>query len=393
MATKDTLTMMNFTTLPPLSLYIHVPWCVRKCPYCDFNSHQQQNELDEFGYIDALVRDLEQDIPLVWGRHIQTIFIGGGTPSLLSAEAYDRLFSHIRALIPLQHNAEITLEANPGTFEAEKFKAYRDVGINRLSIGIQSFDSACLKALGRIHDSQQAIRAAEIAHGAGFDNFNLDLMFGLPGQDAAKARHDVETAIALKPSHISYYQLTIEPNTLFYHQPPTLPDDDPIIDWQFDSQARLAEAGYHQYEVSAYAQTGKQCQHNLNYWQFGDYLGIGAGAHGKITRADTQSITRTVKQKQPQAYLDHAGKPSLLLEKSEIDPAEVGFEFMLNALRLNEGVPTHLFYERAGIPLKKIQSALEQAEQLDLIDYSVERIKPTPTGHRYLNSLIELFLN
>lgn len=385
--------MFNFTTLPPLSLYIHVPWCVRKCPYCDFNSHEQKHDLNEDAYIDALVRDLEQDIPLVWGRTVQTIFIGGGTPSLLSAEAYDKLFSHIRALLPLSPNAEITLEANPGTVEAERFKGYRQAGINRLSIGIQSFDEDCLHALGRIHDSTQAMHAAELAHQAGFDNFNLDLMFGLPGQTAAKARHDVETAISLRPAHISYYQLTIEPNTLFHHQPPQLPDDDPIYDWQLENQQRLADAGYLQYEISAYAQAGKQCRHNVNYWQFGDYLGIGAGAHGKLTSAASQTITRTVKQKQPQAYLQHAGKPSLLLDSAQVDEKEVGFEFMLNALRLNAGVPTHLFQQHSGIPLAKINAALTEAEQLGLIEYDIQQIKPTEKGHRYLNSLIELFLS
>jgi oxygen-independent coproporphyrinogen-3 oxidase len=385
--------MFNFTALPPLSLYIHVPWCVRKCPYCDFNSHKSPQDLPEQAYIDALIRDLEQEIPLIWGRSVQSIFIGGGTPSLLSASAYDRLFSAIRALLPLQHNAEITLEANPGTVEAGRFEDFRAVGINRLSIGIQSFDDEALKSLGRIHDSQQAISAVETACKAGFDNFNLDLMFGLPGQDEAKARHDIDTAIALAPAHISYYQLTIEPNTLFYNQPPTLPEDDPIYDWQLANQARLAEAGYQQYETSAYARQGRQCRHNLNYWQFGDYIGIGAGAHGKISSAMPQQIERRVKQKQPQAYLDTAGTDECLLERTLVDANEVGFEFMLNAMRLLDGVPTPLFQQHTGVPISQIKKPLSQAESLGLIEHNIHRLRPTEKGQRYLNTLIEQFLS
>jgi putative oxygen-independent coproporphyrinogen III oxidase len=385
--------MFNFTALPPLSLYIHVPWCVRKCPYCDFNSHKSPQEIPEQAYVDALIRDLEQEVPLIWGRSVQTIFIGGGTPSLLSAHAYDRLFSAIRALLPLQHNAEITLEANPGTVEAGRFEDYRAVGINRLSIGIQSFDDDALKSLGRIHDSRQAITAVETAYQAGFDNFNLDLMFGLPGQDEAKARYDVDTAIALAPAHISYYQLTIEPNTLFYSQPPTLPEDDPIYDWQLANQARLAEAGYHQYETSAYARQGRQCRHNINYWQFGDYLGIGAGAHGKISSAMPQQIERRVKQKQPQAYLDTAGTEACLLEGTLVDEKEVGFEFMLNAMRLLDGVPTPLFQQHTGVPISRIKKPLSEAESLGLIEHDIHRLRPTEKGQRYLNTLIEQFLS
>jgi oxygen-independent coproporphyrinogen-3 oxidase len=384
--------MFNFTALPPLSLYIHVPWCVRKCPYCDFNSHTSPQQIPENDYVDALIRDLEQEVPLVWGRSVQTIFIGGGTPSLLSAEAYDRLFSAIRALLPLHPNAEITLEANPGTVEAERFRDYYAVGINRLSIGIQSFDNDALSKLGRIHDSGQAIRAVEAAKNAGYDNFNLDLMFGLPGQDEAKARHDVETAISLAPSHISYYQLTIEPNTLFHAHPPSLPEDDPIYDWQLANQARLAEAGYLQYETSAYAKAGRQCRHNINYWQFGDYLGIGAGAHGKISSASPQQIARRVKQKQPQAFIDSAGTDACLLESMLVDKNEVGFEFMLNAMRLLDGVPTHLFQQHTGVPISTIKQPLKNAEELGLLEHTITQLRPTQKGQRYLNSLIELFL-
>jgi len=384
--------MFNFTALPPLSLYIHVPWCVRKCPYCDFNSHKSPEQIPEDAYVDALIRDLEQEVPLVWGRTIQSIFIGGGTPSLFSAEAYDRLFSSIRALLPLSPHAEITLEANPGTFEQERFADYLALGINRLSIGIQSFNDQSLQALGRIHDKDQAIKAVETAHKVGFENFNLDLMFGLPHQTAATAQNDIETAIALEPAHISYYQLTIEPNTLYYQQPPTLPDDDPIIDWQIDSQARLTKAGYQQYEVSAYAKEDRQCQHNFNYWQFGDYLGIGAGAHGKITDAAQQSITRRSKQKQPQAFIESAGNPDVVLTEEIINQKDIGFEFMLNALRLTDGFPTPLFYQHAGVPISQIDKALEQAQQQGLLERDIHFIRPTAKGHRYLNSLIELFL-
>lgn len=384
--------MFNFTALPPLSLYIHVPWCVRKCPYCDFNSHKAGNNLPEVAYVDALLADLEQELPLVWGRTIQSIFIGGGTPSLFSAEAYDRLFSGLRALLPIKADAEITMEANPGTFEAARFRDYRQLGINRLSIGIQSFDNNALQRLGRIHDGIEAQKAVDIAYQAGFDNVNLDLMFGLPGQTEAEAIADVTTAIALVPQHISYYQLTIEPNTLFYQQPPTLPDDDPIIDWQEANQVRLAEAGYQQYEVSAYAKTGKQCRHNINYWRFGDYLGIGAGAHGKISDAAQQSIVRRVKQKQPQAYLDTAHCDKVLLKQEPLQIRDIGFEFMLNALRLTEGFPTPLFQQHAGVPLKHFDNALKQAEAMDLLNYDIHRICPTEKGRRYLNTLIELFL-
>ena len=384
--------MFNLTALPPLSLYIHIPWCVKKCPYCDFNSHKSPDLLPENDYIDALIRDLEQEVPNIWGRNIKTVFIGGGTPSLFSAKAYDRLFSSLRALLPISHNAEITLEANPGTFDQERFADYLSLGINRLSIGIQSFNNDSLQALGRIHDGQQAIRAVEAAYKVGFENFNLDLMFGLPHQTEKTAREDIETAIALEPAHLSYYQLTIEPNTLFHKQPPTLPDDDPIFDWQIDSQHRLSKAGYTQYEVSAYAKNKRRCQHNLNYWQVGDYIGIGAGAHGKISDAAKQSITRRSKQKQPQAYIGSAGTEESILTNEIITTRDIGFEFMLNALRLTDGFPTPLFYQHVGLPISHIDKALQKAEQQELVTWDIHRICPTEKGQRYLNSLIELFL-
>ncbi len=393
--------MLDFKALPPLSLYIHVPWCVRKCPYCDFNSHKLPDTLPEQAYIDALIRDLEQEVPYIWGRTVQTIFIGGGTPSLFSAEAYDRLFSSIRALLPLSPHVEITLEANPGTFESQRFADYLDLGINRLSIGVQSFNDQSLIALGRIHDSKQAIKAIETAHKVGFDNVNLDLMFGLPHQTEKTAHNDITTAIDLEPSHISYYQLTLEPNTLFYQQPPTLPDEDPIIDWQIANQQRLSKAGYQQYEVSAYAKNPKsiesdpfnfRCQHNLNYWHFGDYIGIGAGAHGKISDASKQTITRRSKQKQPQVYIDSAGTATVILMEETIAEVDLGFEFMLNALRLTDGFPTPLFYQHSGLPISHINKALRQAELQGLLTHDIHTIRPTEKGQRYLNSLVELFL-
>jgi len=384
--------MLNLTALPPLSLYIHVPWCVRKCPYCDFNSHKAPEEIPEKDYIDALIRDLEQEVPYIWGRTIQTIFIGGGTPSLFSAEAYDRLFSAIRALVPLSPHVEITLEANPGTFEAQRFSDYLSLGINRLSIGVQSFNDQSLTALGRIHDGKNAIKAIETAHKVGFENFNIDLMFGLPHQTEETAKQDILTAIALESSHLSYYQLTLEPNTLFYKQPPPLPDEDPIIDWQIDNQQRLMEAGFQQYEVSAYAKNQQRCQHNLNYWQFGDYLGIGAGAHGKISDASTQNITRRSKQKQPLAYMNSAGSRDAVQTEDKVSQNELGFEFMLNALRLTDGFPSALFYQHTGLAISHIDQALQQAEEDGLLSRDIHLIKPTEKGQRYLNSLVELFL-
>lgn len=383
----------QFNSAPPLSLYIHVPWCIRKCPYCDFNSHNSPEQIPEAVYVDALIADLEQELnDIDSSRIINTIFIGGGTPSLFSAEAYQRLFSEIKQRITIAPDAEITLEANPGTFEQQRFADYRSAGINRLSIGIQSFNAQALEKLGRVHDRQQAINAAETAHKVGFDNFNLDLMFGLPEQTAALARQDIETAISLSPSHISYYQLTLEPNTLFHQRPPQLPEDDAIIDWQLDSQMRLAEAGYGQYEVSAYAQQDKQCLHNLNYWQFGDYIGIGAGAHGKITNVTTQSIVRRSKQKQPQKYIDTSGTEANIQTNDLILPEDMGFEFMLNALRLNNGFNANLFSTNTGLPLSHIQHNLDEALAENLIKFDQEMITPTQKGQRYLNSLIELFL-
>ena len=381
--------MLQFASLPPLSLYVHIPWCVRKCPYCDFNSHQARQELPENEYVEALLRDLEQDLPRTWGRAVYSIFFGGGTPSLFSPEAIDRLLSGIRARLPLDQNIEITLEANPGTVELERFKGFRQAGINRLSIGIQSFDETKLKALGRIHGCEEALHAAEAARAAGFDNFNLDLMFGLPGQTVEQAVSDIRTAIQLGPTHVSAYQLTIEPNTLFHARPPVLPDDDSTWDMQNRLQTELAAAGYRQYEVSAYAKPGYECRHNLNYWQFGDYLGIGAGAHAKIT--DAGSITRLWKIKQPNEYLLAAGTPRNLGGEQKLSREHTVTEFMMNALRLNSGFPSRLFAERTGLPISAVAQSLEAAEQQGLIDWDAETLRPTATGFRFLNNLVAMF--
>ena len=382
--------MLNFASLPPLSLYAHIPWCVRKCPYCDFNSHEARAKIPEPEYIDALLRDLEQDLPRVWGRIVHTIFIGGGTPSLFSPEAIDRLLSGIRARLPLDQNIEITIEANPGTVELERFKGFRAAGINRLSIGIQSFDEKKLKALGRIHGREEALRAAEAARAAGFNNFNLDLMFGLPGQTVEQALADMRTAMALRPTHLSAYQLTIEPNTLFHARPPTLPDDDITWDMQNLLQTELAAADYRQYEVSAYARPGYECRHNLNYWKFGDYLGIGAGAHAKIT--DASGITRVWKVKHPNEYLSTAGTPESIGGEQQLSRHDAAAEFMLNALRLVDGFPSPLFQERAGLPISACEPELTQAENQGLIEWDARTIRPTPQGRRFLNNLLELFV-
>ncbi len=397
--------MFNFTALPPLSLYIHIPWCVRKCPYCDFNSHEaRQQQLPEAEYITALIADLEQDLPSVWGRSIDSIFIGGGTPSLFSPASIDRLLSEVRARLPCRPNAEITMEANPGTWEYGKFREFRALGVNRLSLGIQSFDAEMLQRLGRIHGPHEAFNAAETAHAAGFENFNLDLMYGLPGRSLAKSRvaspaqslaqtlSDVEHAIALKPSHISLYQLTLEPNTAFYANPPTLPEDDTLWEMQEQCQARLAAHNYRQYEISAYAQPGWESRHNLNYWRFGDYLGIGAGAHAKISDAQYQRITRTWKVKNPRDYMAKATSSERLGGTQRLTRTDAGMEFMMNALRLTNGFPTALFTEHTGLPISTVAAALTTAEQKELITWDIHYIRPTDLGKRFLNDLMALFL-
>jgi oxygen-independent coproporphyrinogen-3 oxidase len=383
----------HFTALPPLALYVHIPWCVRKCPYCDFNSHEVKDAIPERAYIDALIADLEFDLPRVWGRKLKSIFIGGGTPSLFSPESIDQLLCAVRARLPFFSPAiEVTLEANPGTVEQGKFAELRAAGVNRLSIGVQSFDADALERLGRIHGAKEASRAAEQAHAAGFDNFNLDLMFGLPGQTSHTAANDVATAIALEPTHLSYYQLTLEPNTQFAARPPSLPEDDVIAAIQERGQHTLAEHGYAQYEVSAYARAEKQCAHNLNYWTFGDYLGIGAGAHAKISDAQTQRIQRLWKVKSPRDYLAAVPASVYVGGESTLTPADAGFEFMMNALRLNDGFEIRLFAERTGLTLSVIEVQLTLAQRKGWIEVTSTHIRATEHGRRYLNDVLEGFL-
>lgn len=380
---------LNLAALPPLSLYIHIPWCVKKCPYCDFNSHEAKQEIPEEDYLTALRLDLEHALPAIWGRKIYTIFIGGGTPSLLSAEGLDRLLSDVRTLLPLDGDVEITMEANPGTFEAEKFRSYRASGVNRLSIGIQSFNSHHLKALGRIHDGDEAKRAIEIAQ-THFDNFNLDLMYALPNQTLDEARSDVQTAIASGAPHLSLYHLTLEPNTLFAKYPPALPDDDASAEMQDEITRLMTEADYQHYEVSAYAKEKHQARHNLNYWQFGDYLGIGAGAHSKLSFP--HRIVREMRYKNPKAYMEAVLEGREIQESKEIARDELPFEFMLNALRLTNGFQVNLFAERTGVSLTTIEHALQSAEQKGLIERDYQRIRPTELGLRFLNDLQQMFL-
>jgi oxygen-independent coproporphyrinogen-3 oxidase len=384
--------MLNLNSSPPLSLYIHVPWCVRKCPYCDFNSHAIKDELPQEQYLEALLRDLEQDLPRVWGRRVQGVFIGGGTPSVLSPEFFDRLFSALRALLMFSPNAEITMEANPGTTDYAKFRGFREAGINRLSMGVQSFNDQHLRALGRIHSSAEVVGAFDAARKAGFTNINLDVMFGLPGQTVAQGLSDIEQALQLQPEHLSYYQLTIEPNTLFHAQPPALPDDDYSWEIQHEAQQRLADDGFAQYEISAYARPGRQCSHNRNYWEFGDYLGIGAGAHGKLTDVNQQKVTRSIKEKHPREYLNKASKEGVIISEQVLSRNDLAIEFMMNALRLSDGFPVALFRERTGLPITVVEEPLRRAEQQEMILWTLDSIKPTEQGRLFLNDLLAMFL-
>ena len=379
----------RFAALPPLALYVHIPWCLRKCPYCDFNSHEVRGEAPEERYVDALVTDLELALPSIWGRKVVSVFIGGGTPSVFSGAAIDKLLAAIRARVPLVPDAEVTLEANPGTFERAKFAAFFAAGVNRLSLGVQSFDPKHLAAIGRVHDADEARRAAESALTI-FANVNLDLMYALPQQTVAEAEADVAEALAFSPPHLSFYHLTLEPNTLFHRYPPPLPDDETAADIEEAVQAKLGAAGYQHYETSAHARPGRQCRHNLNYWRFGDYLGIGAGAHSKLSFADR--IVRQIRYKQPNQYLEQIAIGTPVLEEGEVTRADVGFEFMLNALRLAEGVPAALFAERTGFPLAIVQKELGVAETRGLIERDRSAIRPTALGRRFLNDLQQLFL-
>ncbi len=378
-----------FSALPPLALYIHIPWCVRKCPYCDFNSHEARGVAPEREYIAALTADLDQALPGVWGRRISSVFFGGGTPSLFSSQGIDAILSAVRARLPVPADAEITLEANPGTFEMEKFRQFRAAGINRLSIGIQSFNPVHLKMLGRIHDEAEARRAVGIAR-EHFENFNLDLMYGLPQQTLEEARADIGAALHFEPPHLSAYHLTIEPNTYFHNFPPPLPDDDATAAMQSAIEMLLAEHGYGHYETSAFSRPGASCRHNLNYWTFGDYLGIGAGAHSKLSFPDR--IVRQMRYKQPKQYMKSATAGSAVQQEQEVGAREVGFEFMMNALRLNDGFEAGLFAERAGVPLNTVLKELDEAEKRGLITRDHLRIAPTLLGRRFLNDLLQIFL-
>ena len=382
--------MPEFTVLPPLALYIHLPWCVKKCPYCDFNSHTFNQGLPEDEYLNALIEDLQHQLPNVWGRRVVSVFIGGGTPSLFSAESIHRLISNIRSHLNCLPNMEITMEANPGTVEQAKFNEFYAAGINRLSIGVQSFDDEKLQALGRIHNAAEAHRAMDVALKAGFEKINLDLMFGLPDQSIEQGLSDLQQAIDLSPQHISWYQLTIEPNTLFYSQPPQTPDDDETWEMQLQGQQLLADAGYLQYEVSAYAQAGQQCAHNVNYWQFGDYLALGAGAHGKISRSDTAEVQRYWQLRQPAAYMQ-AGARDKTSDAEIIRPEQMVFEFMLNALRLKRGFEVAIFEQHTGLKYDVIQQRVEKAIDDGLLVRSGSTLAPSEQGYIFLNDLINRF--
>ncbi|QNP39752.1 radical SAM family heme chaperone HemW [Lysobacter solisilvae (ex Woo and Kim 2020)] len=378
---------------PPLSLYVHLPWCVRKCPYCDFNSHEGRGALPFDAYVDALLADLDHDLPLVWGRTVQSVFFGGGTPSLFPPCHIDRFLQGASSRLRFAPGCEVTLETNPGTAEHGRFELYQQAGVNRLSFGIQSFDDDCLRRLGRIHDSREADAAVKLAQDAGFDNFNLDLMYALPQQTLAMAERDLERAFALQPTHVSHYQLTLEPNTLFAAKPPAgIPDDDASWDMQEHCQALLAANGYAQYEVSAYARAGRQCAHNLNYWRYGDYLGIGAGAHGKLTLGHDESILRRWKVKHPGAYLASAGKVEAIGGDDRIEPSRRPFEFMLNALRLVEGFELDLFALRTGVAVAEIAPQLQQAVANGWLAIEGGHARPTEAGRRFTNDLVSLFL-
>jgi putative oxygen-independent coproporphyrinogen III oxidase len=385
--------LLTLNENPPLSLYIHLPWCVKKCPYCDFNSHEvTAMDDEEQSYVEALISDLETDLPRIWGRTISSVFIGGGTPSLFSAESIEHLMSALRARLNIHPDIEVTMEANPGTAEANKFKAYREAGVNRLSIGIQSFNDQYLKSLGRIHNSKEALNAIELAKSAGFENINLDLMFGLPQQKQEGCLTDLEIAVEQSPTHISWYQLTIEPNTVFYSKPPIMPDDDKLFLMQEAGQSYLEKMGYKQYEISAYAKDNNISLHNTNYWQFGDYLGIGAGAHGKITNVAEGNIKRFSRHKMPKRYIELAGSDAVITETRTLNRDDLALEFMMNALRLKEGVDAGLFLRRTGLPLSKIEKELTQAVDHDLIEWQIDNLRPTKKGQRYLNELLEIFV-
>ena len=382
---------LQLAALPPLSLYVHLPWCIKKCPYCDFNSHEMAGaEPPEQRYIDALIADLEASLPLIWGRSVHSIFIGGGTPSLFSPAAIDRLLAELRARLRLDADCEITLEANPGTFEKDRFKAFRHAGVTRLSVGVQSFNDVHLKALGRVHDSAQAIAAVQEA-AANFETFNLDIMYALPGQTLEGLEKDMRQALALNPPHISIYHLTIEPNTYFAKFPPVIPEEDLAYAMLDRITEMTAQAGMQRYEVSAYAKPGHRCFHNLNYWQFGDYLGIGAGAHSKLSFA--HRIVRQVRWREPRLYIDNALAGEAVTQETEVSRADLPFEYMLNALRLRDGFKLQDFAEKTGLPVSALQTGLDEAERKGLIERDLTSLRPTERGFDFLNDLQSLFLS
>ncbi|MCE2879394.1 MAG: radical SAM family heme chaperone HemW [Comamonadaceae bacterium] len=381
---------LQLAALPPLSLYVHLPWCIKKCPYCDFNSHEMAgDQAPQDDYLAALVADLDAALPLVWGRPVHSIFIGGGTPSLFDPASIDRLLADLRSRLKLQPDCEITLEANPGTFEKDRFRAFRKAGVTRLSLGVQSFDDQALKALGRVHDRAQALAAAREAAQC-FETFNLDLMYALPGQDMARLDADLDQALALQPPHLSIYHLTIEPNTYFAKFPPAVPEDDLAYDMLDRITQRTAVVGMQRYEVSAYARPGHRCWHNLNYWRFGDYLGIGAGAHSKLSFA--HRVVRQVRVREPRLYMERAAQGQAIAQEQEVGRSDLAFEFMLNALRLPEGFALQAFTDRTGLPPAVIAAALEQAQSRGLLESTLTHVRPTGRGIDFLNDLQALFL-
>ncbi len=379
---------LKFGSLPPLALYVHLPWCVRKCPYCDFNSYEARGGLPEDAYVDALLRDLDGEIALAAGRPLVSVFLGGGTPSLFSGDAIARLLDGVRARLPLAPDAEITLEANPGAVEAARFAAYREAGVNRLSIGIQSFRDPMLTRLGRVHDGNAASRAFESARRAGFANVNLDLMYGLPDDDVAGAVDDLATAIALAPEHVSWYQLTLEPGTAFGRRPPPVPEEERVLEIERRGRALLANHGYERYEISAYARPGRRAAHNLNYWRFGDYLGIGAGAHGKVTRPDAAAIERRAKVRNPRTYLTAAGTPAATAVERIVEPRQAALEHLMNALRLLDGIPIASFEAHAGQPFAAVRPRLAEALERGWVEIDGETLRATPDGLALLNRLL-----
>ena len=384
---------MSLASDPSLSLYVHLPWCVRKCPYCDFNSHGVGREaIADHTYVAALIRDLESDLPLLHSRRFQSVFFGGGTPSLFSAAALQRLFAVLERNDCLGPDAEITLEANPGSAEAGRFADYRALGINRISLGVQSLNDESLVTLGRIHDSADAIRAAGLALAAGFAEINMDMMYGLPGQTPESAMDDLRRLLALRPTHVSWYQLTIEPNTAFHAHPPVLPDDDTIWEMHVQGRALLETAGFRQYEVSAWAAPGHECRHNINYWEFGDYLGVGAGAHGKLTDVERGTVSRHTRHRLPERYMQLAGTPAAVVRRQDLAAPDLIIEFMLNACRLTRGFPLSLFTDRTGLAPDALGPGLARARRLGLLEWNGESAKPTELGRRHLNDLLQLFL-